>query len=305
MLWYVGASVLLFYSGFFSFLFAVPLQVAYYRWGDKRGITVATVTAAAIVVVHLLQSLRFDEVGSQVLRIMLLDSLMPIGLLAGLTVFNIARGYPWWVRLLTAAGIAVAGALPSLRLLHQAVEGEGALAEQLTSMLTILGVDDNAQLWIEMVQRVVFSSVGLGLTVAVAANWWIGRNIAFRGTAPVSVLRTARVPDQMIWVVISGLAVVVLGWLRDVPFWAEIIGWNSLLIASFLFAVQGIGIAQHLLVLRGVGPLGERWVLTGVLILIFLPGINVVVSIALPLFGMSELWIDYKRGESHESDIEQ
>jgi hypothetical protein len=297
--------VLLFYSGFFSFLFAVPLQVAYYRWGDRQGVKVAAVTAAAIVVVHLLQTLRFEEVGNQVVRIMLLDSLMPIGLLAGLSVFNIARGYPWWIRLLAGAAIAVAGALPSLRLLHQAVEGEGALAEQLTSMLTMLGVNDNAQAWIEMVQRVVFNSVGLGLTVAVAANWWIGRNIAFRGTAPVSVLRTARVPDRLIWAVIIGLAIAVAGWLRDVPLGAEILGWNTLLVASFLFAVQGIGIAQHLLVLRGVGPLGERWVLTGALVLMFLPGINVVVSIGLPLFGMSELWIDYKRGELHESDIEQ
>ncbi|MFA7565831.1 MAG: hypothetical protein WCY01_02310, partial [Alkalispirochaeta sp.] len=76
------------------------------------------------------------------------------------------------------------------------------------------------------------------------------------------------------------------------------------LIASFLFAVQGIGILQHLVVRRGGSPTAERWVITGVLILMFLPGLNIVVSVGLPLFGMSELWIDYKRGESYESNTE-
>lgn len=301
---FAGAAALLFYSGLFAFLFAVPIQVAFFRKGKEYGVGTAAATALVIVVIHLLQSLRFEAVGTDALRILFLDSLMPIGLLAGLSVFNLAKRYDWWVRLVVATGIAIVGALPSLRLLQQAAAGDGALAEQLTSMLSVLGVQDNAGQWISMVQRIVFNSIGVGLTVSIAANWWIGRNIAWRGAAPVRVLRDARIPDEMIWAVIAGLSVVVLAWLRETPALIEIVGWNVLLITAFLFAVQGIGLAQHLLVRRGVGPIGERWVLTAVLILLFLPGLNVLVSIGLPLFGMSELWIDYKRGESDESNSE-
>ena len=305
LFWYVGASAVLFYSGMFAFLFAVPVQVAYSKRGPDQGVATTIITALVIVVVHLLQALRFETAGNEAIRILFLDSLMPIGLLAGLALFNLAKGYEWWIRIVFAGAIAVLGAFPSLRLLQQAAAGNGALAEQMTSMLSVLGINENARQWIEMVQQIVFNSVGLGVTVAIAANWWIGRNFASRGNAPVAVLRYARVPDELIWGVIGGLAVVVAGWIGTVPAWAEVIGWNVLLVGSFLFAVQGIGLAQHLLVRRGVGPAGERWVLTGALILLFMPGLNVVVSIGLPLFGMSELWIDYKRGESYESNTEQ
>lgn len=304
LLIYAGVSGLLFYSGLFAFLFAVPVQIAYTRKGRDYGIKTAITTGAFIVVIHLLQSFRFGAIGGETLRILFLDSLMPIGLLAGLSVFNLSRGYEWWIRLLVGAGIAILGSVPSLRLLQQAAEGDGALAEQLTAMLSMLGVQDNAEMWITMVQRIVFDSVGVGLTMAIAANWWIGRNIATRGMASYSVLRRAKVPDEGVWLVIAGLSVVVLAWIRTVPTWIEVIGWNVLLITAFFFAVQGIGILQYLIVRRGGGPLAERWVLSGTLILLFLPGINIVVSIGLPLFGMSELWIDYKRGESDESNSE-
>jgi hypothetical protein len=248
--------------------------------------------------------MRFQGTGVNAVQIMLLDSLMPIGILAGLTVFNLARQYDWWVRLVGATGVAVVGAIPSLRLLRRAVAGEGALAEQLQSMLSVLGVAENPDQWLLLVERVVFDSIGLGLLVAIAANWWIGRSFAWRGAPPAGLCRQARVPEDIVWFVISGLAVVILAWLRDVSLWLEMAGWNVLLIASFLFAVQGIGILQHLVVRRGGSPTAERWVITGVLILMFLPGLNIVVSVGLPLFGMSELWIDYKRGESYESNTE-
>ncbi len=302
---YAGASVLLFYSGVFAFIFAVPVQIVYSRYGKENGLAVATTTAVLIILVHLLQAVRFDGAGTGVIRILLMDSLMPIGILAGLSVFNVARNYEWWARLVGATGVALLGAIPSLFLLHQAVVGEGALAEQLTGMLSVLGINDNPGQWIEMVQRIVFNTIGLGLLAAVAANWWIGRNFARKGHVPTGILRRAGVPEDGIWVVIAGLAIVVLAWLRDVSLWIEMAGWNILLIASFLFAVQGIGILQHLIVRRGGGPAAERWVVTGALILMFLPGLNIIVSIGLPLFGMSEVWIDYKRGETNESNIEQ
>jgi hypothetical protein len=302
---YAGASVLLFYSGVFAFIFAVPVQIAYSRYGKEKGLIVAGVTAGLVIVVHLLQAVRFEAAGTGVVRILFMDSLMPIGILAGLSLFNVARHYDWWVRLVGAAAVALLGAVPSLHLLRQAVIGEGPLAEQLTDMLSVLGINENPGQWIEMVQRIVFNTIGLGLLAAIAANWWIGRSFSRKGLAPAGILRQAEVPDEGVWVVIAGLALVILAWLRDVSLWIEMAGWNVLLIASFLFAIQGMGILQHLIVRRGAGPAAERWIVTGVLILMFLPGLNIIVSIGLPLFGMSEVWIDYKRGESYESNTEQ
>ena len=300
-----GASVLLFYSGFFAFLFAVPIQAIYTRRGAHSGITASVITAGLIVVIHLLQIARLGNGGTEFVRVLLLDSLMPIGLIVGIGIFNIYRAYPWWLRLTVSTGVAFLGSIPSMVLLHQAVAGEGELGAQLTQLLAMLGITENPRQWIEMVRSVVFRTIALGLMVAIAANWWIGRNLALRTADAAVVLRQARVPEETIWVVIAGLAVVVGGWIATLPAWFVAIGWNAMLLSSFLFAVQGIGLGQHLLHRRGFGPRSERWVLTLVLIMMFLPGLNVVASVGLPLFGMSELWIDYKRGEPYESDTEQ
>ena len=97
-------SAVLFYSGFFTFLFAVPVQVAFSRHGDTRGMVAAGATGAAIIVVHAIQAMRISP-GSA--GLVLLDVLMPLGLLAGLTVFNVVRRYPWWLRLLAGGGVAL------------------------------------------------------------------------------------------------------------------------------------------------------------------------------------------------------
>ncbi|MCG8480575.1 MAG: hypothetical protein MI724_15890 [Spirochaetales bacterium] len=86
----IGSAVL-FYSGIFAFLFAVPVQVAYTRRGPAYGVVSAAVTAAVIVTVHVVQVLRLESVGTEMVRVLFLDSLMPVGLLAGLSVFNIYR----------------------------------------------------------------------------------------------------------------------------------------------------------------------------------------------------------------------
>ena len=297
-------SALLFYSGIFAFLFAVPVQVAYTRRGTTYGAVSAATTAGLIIAVHLVQVLRLDSAGAETVRMLFLDSLMPVGLLAGLSVFNVYKSRPWWARLLAGSTVAVVATIPSLRILAQVSAGNGPFADQLGSLLEAVGLTGDPAVWIAAVYDIVLNTIGLGVTAAIAANWWIGRGIVFRGYGIAQSLRTARVPDQLIWVVIGGLAIVTVTWLAG-PAWVAPVGWNAVLIGAFLFGIQGTGLTQHLLRRRGMGVRGERWVLTIAMAMLFLPGLNVIAGIGLPLLGMSELWIDYKRGEEYEGHSEQ
>ena len=299
----IGSAVL-FYSGIFAFLFAVPVQVAYTRRGTIYGAVSAATTAAVIITVHVVQVLRFESLGAEMVRVLFLDSLMPIGLLAGLSVFNVYKSRPWWTRLLAGSAVAIVATIPSLRILAQISAGDGPFADQMEALLEVVGLAGDPAMWISAVYDIVLNTIGLGVTAAIAANWWIGRGIVFRGYGIAQSLRTARVPDSLIWVVIAGLGVVTLTWLAG-PEWAAPVGWNAVLIGAFLFGIQGTGLTQHLLRRRGMGVRGERWVLTIVLAMLFVPGLNVVAGIGLPLLGMSELWIDYKRGEEYEGHSEQ
>ena len=297
------AGVLLFYSGVFAVLFAVPVQVIFTKDGPRKGIAAAGATAVAIVVFHLSQVMRIDSVPSETLRLLFLDSLMPVGLLIGLAVFNLDHRHPWWGRLIAGSVVGVLGAVPSLRILAQADEGTGPLSDQLTAMVEALGMTERPDAFIRMVRTVALNTIGVGIVGAIAANSWIGRSIVLRRYGLSQSLRPARVPERMVWVVIVGLAVVLATWIGDVPLVAPV-GWNALLIGAFFFGVQGVGLIQHLLRRRGMAPQGERWVATGVLILLLIPGVNVVALIGVPLLGMSEVWVDYKRGDEYEGHSE-
>ncbi len=294
-------SVALFYSGIFSFIFAVPLQVMFTRHGVRHGMRVAVSTAAVLLVVHMVQVARLRGLTDVSTGVLILDALMPVGFLTGLVLFNVLSR-PWWFRLPLAGAVALAGALPGMISLMGLTEGAGS--EQLAAVFQALGVGGNWELWIDLFRQVLFSTVGFGMVAGIAVNWWFGRALVLRSRGVSASLRSARVPDQLIWFLIAGLALVVLAWLQGSGV-ARVIGWNTLLVSAFLFAVQGLGLIQHLLHLRGVGEAGQRMVLTLALILMVVPGLNAIVTGGLPLFGVSELWIDYKRGEHNEGYTEQ
>lgn len=299
----VGLASALFYSGVFAFLFAVPVQVMFSQRGWRTGLAAAGGTAAAVLVLHTLQALRLGGGDQNLVPLMLLDALMPIGLLAGVALFNIYRSYPWWARLLAGGAIGVLGAIPSLRILAQASEGAGPLGAQLTAMVEMLGVQQDTDAFVSMVQRVARSTVGVGLTAALAANIWLGTGMVRRRFGGSQSLRSVRAPEWMVWVVIVGLALVLGAWAGELPL-LEAPGWNLLLVGAFLYGLHGIGLIQHLFIRRGMPVTAERWIVTIALMLLFVPGFNLVVMLAVPLLGMSEVWVDYKRGETDESHSE-
>lgn len=296
-------STLLFYSGVFSYLFAVPVQMVFTRFGASRGLLTAAVTGAAVLLSNLFQVSRLESAMPEVTRLAMLQVLTPLGLLAAIALFNGAKQLAWWVRLLAAGAIATVGALPGLRLLALAASGDSPVAGQLESVLRMAGVGESPQLVIEQVRRVVVNVLGLGMTAAVAANWWLGTNLVIRREGRMVTLRRARVADSLVWLVIAGLALVVLSWLGTTGIAAPL-GWNAALIGSFLFGIQGLGLVQHLVSRRVENPMVERWILTGVLIALLIPGLNAVIVVALPLFGISEIWINYSRRQGYEGNSE-
>lgn len=296
-------STLLFYSGVFSYLFAVPVQVLFARYSVVRGLIGSALTGAVVLVATLVQVSRVESVMPEVSRLVMLQVLTPLGILAGLALFNAARTIPWWQRLLAAGALATLGALPGLRLLEAAAAGEEPFAAQLQSMLRMAGVVEQPGLIITRVREVVMNVLAIGMTAAIAANWWLGTNLVARRRGGMVSLRRVRLDDRLIWLVIVGLALIVVSWSGATSLAAPV-GWNAALVGAFLFGIQGLGLAQHLAWRRGAGPLVERWVLTGVLIALLIPGLNVAIIVALPLFGMSELWINYRRRHDDESDSE-
>lgn len=128
--------------------------------------------------------------------------------------------------------------------------------------------------------------LGLGSLAALGMAWWIFRRLA-AGESPLLPLREFRFRDDLVWVLIAGLGLVVL------PLGEAALrtGSNVATFMAALYALRGAGV---LLALVGTpGPVA--WVLAVLTTLLLYP---VVMSMVV-LIGLTDTWLDLRtRGGS-------
>jgi hypothetical protein len=100
-------------------------------------------------------------------------------------------------------------------------------------------------------------------------------------------LREWRLPDGVLWIFISGLALLLTPW----PAWAPT-GWTLMLNAGLGYCVQGVAVVESLLLARGVPPPVVVLTMTFAF-LIFMP----YFVLAAAALGLSDVWLDYRRLE--------
>ena len=141
-------------------------------------------------------------------------------------------------------------------------------------------------------------------------QWWVGTAIGARSARLPSPLRPVtqfRAPDQLVWMLVASLAVVVLDLAGALdrtglePLAA--VAWNAGLVAAFVFGMQGVA------VVRAFGAWYRRTgAATGLLILLVAVGLfaETWLLLIIPAFGASEIWIPYRQrlqaGESERDD---
>ena len=299
-----AAATVLYLSGLFSFLFAVPLQLVYERSGKREAVYGTGVGLVLIALTRLVQTARVTTLSGDMMPLLAMDIMIPAGIMIGLLAFNLVRQLTWSLRLVGAGLIGIVGAIPLIVTFGGDSELNQVLQQELVPMLESMGMVVDGSLLLEQVRRLLLSTIGLAMTSSIAANWWIGKQLSFRSALR---LRSAIVDDRLVWLVIGGLGLVVLGWIGSSAQGMSIavaryVGWNATAIGAFVFAIQGVGVIEHFLVRKGASRRSLRWTLMIVVLALFLPGINVAVIVGVPALGISEIWIDYKRRTVNESN---
>jgi len=102
-------------------------------------------------------------------------------------------------------------------------------------------------------------------------------------------------PQDWIWAFLGSWLAVAFGYFRKWPYTGMAVALNLAGSVSVLFALQGFAILLFKLRKRhetlGAGKLFV-WI---VLMLMFLPGVNMVVVVALPIMGVLETWFEFRR----------
>ncbi len=300
---------LFFQSSLFVFVFLVPIQIVRVRHGFRYGIAAGLAGLATVVSFKLYQAARLDLFATYP-TLLMADLVVPVLLIGGLLLID-AEGVPLSRRLykfLAAVGITGLLGLPfflnprtgdllrSLVELHLSAagiiaEGDALLAAQLDLIL-------------DRVTDVVRNTFLLGYCAVLASNWYMGTVLGMRTLGRPEgfpELRRFFLPVSLVWYLVGALAVALMARILE----AESIGhiaWNVVSVVAFLYALQGVGILWYLMARAGSPPMLRMMVPAMLAILVFVPGLNLVVLFGLPGLGVSETWIQYKRGLEQEDE---
>lgn len=109
-------------------------------------------------------------------------------------------------------------------------------------------------------------------------------------------MATWSLPGNAVWVFLIGWAVVLIAIITELPAALEILAWNITLSVTLLYMVQGMSIVASFANRKHEQATSLRTFIL-LCILLVIPAVNVIPLVGLPLLGVSETWINYRKNE--------
>jgi hypothetical protein len=104
-----------------------------------------------------------------------------------------------------------------------------------------------------------------------------------------------KIPHSSIWALLFGMSAILISTVVNSTLF-ESVGYNATFVVVMLYALQGLSIGTYMLKKKFPHIRAKRMFFFGIMLLL-LPGANVIFIIGLPLLGISETWITYRKNE--------
>lgn len=311
---YIGAliascvSVFAYQTGFFFFLFLVPLQLLLFRSGLK----VARIAVLGVGIALVYLGIRHTALGNGDVRryLLLVELVIPFLLLGGFLLENGFFGNLGGVLLNALLATAIA-ALVSIAVLHVLLNNEAFIAyykAQFAEMFNILKstlagssdidlipmMDMDVDTMLSHVSSVFFKGFLFAYFCILFVSYTFALSVE-RLTKHEAGIITVMIPDYFVWVLIAALSLVLV----DARFQPNpvlgYVGWNVFLIVMFLYGLRGMGLIRQMLEVRKVHPVVRFFLAFAAFMLLMHPRYGRVLLVGIPLIGISEIWFKYKR----------
>ena len=311
---YIGAliascvSVFAYQTGFFFFLFLVPLQLLLFRSGLK----VARIAVLGVGIALVYLGIRHTAVGNGDVRryLLFVELVIPFLLLGGFLLENGFFGNLGGVLLNALLATAIT-ALVSIAVLHVLLNNEAFIAyykTQFSEMFNILKsaianssdidlipmMDMDVDTMLSHVSSVFFKGFLFAYFCILFVSYTFALSME-RLTKHEAGIITVMIPDYFVWVLIAALSLVLV----DARFQPNpvlgYVGWNVFLIVMFLYGLRGMGLIRQMLEVRKVHPVVRFFLAFAAVILLMHPRYGRVLLVGIPLIGISEIWFKYKR----------
>jgi len=310
---FAAIATLFYQSPVLVMAFLIPLELLMLRRGEEWyaiacGITLVLVLATKLIQFSRVQGLELSA------GLMLLELFMPVLFMGGLYVLSTPRldGYRRLYRFLAVAVTAGIVSIPVViylgqsDLFTQALQAQLQHAEQIVAQSSGAATGDSVpappeamQQLLRMATQLILSSYVFGFAVVLAGNWYAARLLAtrfFRKNVSVPRLERFVLPPWAVWALLVPWAGVLLDAVSGLGVFRYPV-WNAALVMLFLYGMQGIGILWHVLDKYNMSRGVRMFIGVGLIILILVPGLNVLVAVGIPGLGVSEIWINYNRFE--------
>ena len=310
---YIGAliascvSVFAYQTGFFFFLFLVPLQLLLFRSGLK----VARIAVLGVGIALVYLGIKHTAIGNGDVRgyLLLVELVIPFLLLGGFLLENGFFGNLGGVLLNALLATAIT-ALVSIAVL-QVLNNEAFIAyykAQFAEMFNILKsalagssdidlipmMDMDVDTMLVHVSSVFYKGFLFAYFCILFLSYTFALSVE-RLTKHEAGIITVMIPDYFVWVLIAALSLVLI----DARFQPNpvlgYVGWNVFLIVMFLYGLRGMGLIRQMLEVRKVHPVVRYFIAFATVLLLLHPRYGRVLLVGIPLIGISEIWFKYKR----------
>jgi len=296
-------SGLLYLSYILSFAFLVPVQQALYSRGMKAGLVSSL---AAVLVILIGTVARMVQLKAFALSSLLPGLLPPMLLLAALVWLNaktprlsrIAR------LLLAVLGLSLI-ATPFLLRMGKDQTFLAQLYAYVEAMIESAGIlEESPAMATELVNRslrILGSGFSAFILLTLAASWYVGSIVAYKGRNLITQaidkpaqLSAFRTPSVVLWPGLAVWTLLFIMLITKTQGLVSLIVWNLSLCAAALYGLQGLGVVSHLLQKPSVPGIFRLLVPLVAVTALFNTATSAVILIALPLLGITEVWIPYR-----------
>lgn len=294
-----------------NFLFTIPLMVLAPKFSDRRHALIPVGAVALLTVIVSLFQAR-NALGDPTGRMLLVIGLfIPVVLLVGSASWIYLEGQRTMVRYLASASFGVVASMVLVIWLSAGSETITKVdAAMLQAFRAIFGaVEGNlgtpGAVTVSEVDRVYRLSVMVGGSIlAPLCMGLVGfasfMAMSYKGRYDEGFSRRITqwtVPEITLWVFLGSWTVVLLLMVFKAPYLGRALAMNVALGSCVLYAVQGMAIVLHFLRRKGLPISGGRLMTTLFLIAFLVPGLNILVVFVLPLLGVTETWIVFRKDE--------
>ena len=304
------------------FLFLIPLQVLAIRRGSSAFNLAALLLVLLAALVELAMAGRRSDLPAEEDYLRNIGLFLSALLLGGLWLVNQPRVLPYrsLLRILIATGAAGLIAVPFVGGLISDAEFVPTMRDYIAGQpLLRLGIaptsapgvtggpavsTEQIDLFIDTVGTVLLRGILFLYMVYLMAAWWLGslwgaRTIGMR--SPIGRLLTFRLEPWCIWALLASGAAVLGDALGDLGTLGYL-GWNVFSVFLLLFALQGIGVLQWLFRRYNVpGPM-RVMIAVAMVFMLFRSVLTFIPVFGLPLLGLAETWVDFKRPKPGEQN---